>query len=59
MVTLLEEIDTAYYKYFIYIDIRNTNNVFIIQEGYMQNYRSIATLLGKNLQNPRRVSMFL
>ena len=45
MVTLLEYIDTAYYRYFIYIYMPRKIHVWRIQERYTQHPRGISTLL--------------
>ena len=54
MVNLLEKIDPAYYKDFIYIYPPKKLYVCRIQEGYIRKSRSITILLGNNLKNPRR-----
>ena len=47
MVTLLGNINPAYYKDFIYIASREKNHVCRIQEGYIWNYIGITTILKK------------
>ena len=51
MVTLLEEIDPAYYKYFIYILSPQNFHACRIQEGYIRQYKGITILLGETLKN--------
>ena len=47
VVTLLEEIDPAYYKDFIYIVIRGEIYVCRIQEGYIRHSKLITNFLKK------------